>query len=228
MRIDLYNGVEKKTGRTAEDTDALRPGDFRLSYLLVPLRRDGYILWKQTGQGLSVFRSFVPAGESSLAAALLEARSLLGAQVEVSALRLLSHQTDREEGLIQDVYLAFAGQDVPAPEQGRWLFPEDILGDPSLLSALNRERFYQAHKDMLSRLSGEMRVPRGVYASWQGERLTVLGVAVQTVTSLPLVICQLHGGDHGLLAVPLNRWLQPVRSAEGLLTRYLYLPEENG
>ena len=100
MLIDLYNGVEKRTGRTAEDTDSLRPGDFRLGYLLVPLRQDGYILWKKNAEGLSCFSSFVPAGESSLAAALTEARFLLGAQVEVSALRLLSHQMDREEGLI--------------------------------------------------------------------------------------------------------------------------------
>ena len=225
MLIDLYNGVEKRTGRTAEETDALRPGDFRLSWLLVPLRQDGRILWKKAVSGIDFLWGYAPAGESSLAAALSQARVHLGAQIEVSALRLLTHRTDREQGLIQDVYLAFAGPDVPAPADGCWLYPEEILGDPALSACLNREAFYQAHRDMLSRLSGEMRVPRGHYVSWQGEKLQALGIAVQAVTFVPLVICQSETGDHGLWAVPLSRWMQPVRSPEGTAARYTLLPE---
>ena len=226
MLIDLYNGLEKRSGRTAEDTDDLRPGDFRLSWLLVPLRQDGRILWKKDGQSLTLFQGYTPAGESSLAAALNQARIHLGAQIDVSALRLLSHRMDREHGLIQDVYLAFAGQDVPAPEDGRWLYPEEILGDPALSASLNREDFYQAHRDTLSRLSGEMRVPRGRYLSWQGERLQVIGIAVHTVTNVPLVVCQAEGGDRGLWAVPLSRWTQPVRTQDGLTARYAFLAAE--
>ena len=225
MLIDLYNGVEKRTGRTAEDTDDLRPGDFRLSWLLVPLRQDGRILWKKAGQGIDFWQGFAPAGESSLAAALSQARVRLGAQIEVSALRLLLHRVDRESGLIQDVYLAFAGQDVPDPGDGCWLYPEEILGNPSLSACLNREAFYQSHRELLSRLSGEMRVPRGHYVSWQGERLQALGIAVQSVTYVPLVICQAETGDRGLWAVPLSRWTQPVRTPEGTSARYTFLSE---
>lgn len=225
MLIDLYNGVEKRTGRTAEDTDDLRPGDFRLSYLLVPLRQDGRILWKKDGAGLAFLRSYAPAGESSLAAALACGRENLGAQIGISDFRLLSHRMNRERGLIQDVYLAFAGQDVPASQDACWLYPEEVLGDPSLAASLNREEFYQSGRDMLSRLSGEMRVPRGHYVSWQGERLLVLGIAVQAVTFVPLVVCQAEEGDRGLWAVPLSRWTQPVRSAEGLTARYTLTAE---
>ena len=225
MLIDLYNGVERRTGRTAEDTDELRPGDFRLSWLLVPLRQDGRILWKKEDRGVGFLQGYAPSGESSLAAALTQARIHLGAQIEVSALRLLSHSMDRETGLIQDVYLVFAGSDVPEPDDGRWLYPEEILGDPSLSACLNREGFYQSHRDMLSRLSGEMRVPRGRYVSWQGEKLQALGIAVQAVTFVPLVICQSETGDHGLWAVPLSRWMQPVRSPEGTVARYTLLSE---
>ena len=225
MLIDLYNGLERRSGRTAEDTDDLRPGDFRLSWLLVPLRQDGRILWKKAGPGLTFLTGYAPAGESSLAAALYNARLSLGAQIDVSALRLMTHRMDRDKGLIQDVYLVFAGQDVPAPQDGSWLYPEEILGDPALTASLNREEFYQSHRDMLSRLSGETRVPRGRYVSWQGEKLQVLGIAVHAVTFVPLVVCQAETGDRGLWAVPLSRWTQPVRSAGETAARYTFLAE---
>ena len=108
---------------------------------------------------------------------------------------------------------------------GCWLYPEEILGNPSLSACLNREAFYQSHRELLSRLSGEMRVPRGHYVSWQGERLQALGIAVQSVTYVPLVICQAETGDRGLWAVPLSRWTQPVRTPEGTSARYTFLSE---
>ena len=225
MRIDLYNGMEKRTGRTAEDTDDLRPGDFRLSYLLVPLSQDGRILWKKDGPVVTFLGGYASAGESSLAAALNEARLQVEAGLEPSALRLLNHRIDREKGVIQDVYLIFAGQSAASQEGACWLYPEEILGNPSLSASLRLEPFYQARRDTLSRLSGEMRVPRGEYLSWQEEKLRVLGIAVQAVTYVPLVICQMEAGDHGLWAVPMTRWTQPVRSPEGLAARYTRVGE---
>ena len=226
MLIDLYNGMERRTGRTAEETDALRPGDYRLRYTLVIVSPDGHILWKKEDQGVRFPDGFTPAGQSSLAAALARARAMLGGPVEVSSLRLLSHLLLRAEGEIRDVYLVFAGPDgAEGEEAGRWLYPEEILESPALSAALSGDPFYQENRDMLARLSGEMRVPRGLYLSAQGEETEVLGIAAHAVTHVPLVICQGTGKDRGLTAVPLGRWLQPVRAGGGLRPRYTPLPE---
>ncbi len=220
MRIDVYNALEKRTGRTVEDAGALKPGEFCLRYVLAPVRGDGALLWKKAAGGLSFEQGFAPAGKSSLAAALDAARACQNGPVDIAALRLVSHRVDRQDGLIQDFYLALLMQGGEAAEGMAWVFPEEILGDPSLSAGLCRDAFYAENRDMLTRLSAEMRVPRGLYRGVQGETEEVLGVAVHTVTGVPLVICRREGAERDLRAVPLTRWLQPVRTAQGPRPRY--------
>ena len=219
---DIFDAKGKRLRTANEDIGALSPGEYHMTGALALMDGAGRYLVVRDEKENQGFLSFdVPEGKNSLNHCVELLQTLGAEDFSPVRLRMLDHQLIEE--LRAAVTVFWAEAEPKEAERlsalGEWLLPEDILSSVDMIQGLSRQLRFSAVEKRISRLSGEKRVPRGMYRDRQGNEFEVMGIAVHTESGAPLVIYQGRRGG-GLLAQPVVKWMKPVRTADGEQPRY--------
>ncbi len=167
-------------------------------------------------------------GEDSFTACMREAEEEMGFPPDKEHARLF--MTERRErpdrSFFRDVWLFY--QDVPIEsmtwqpgevQDGMWILPEKIKEDPKLWKELNELYFWKKVFPYLYLESMRIRVPKGIYRHYKGNRYEVQGLALHSETLEPMVIYKaLYGmGEIGTGAGQM--WREDGRLANGEKSR---------
>ena len=229
---DLYDEHRGLTGKTMVRGEKVPAGYYHLVVDALFLNSRGEILlqlrakekdvlpncWSTTGG--SALR-----GEDSRAACTREVSEELGFLPDLENSRVMLTEI-RKNGSIRDVYLIF--QDVPLekmryqPEEvqdAMWILPEKIKEEPVLWDQLNRFSFWEKVYPYLCLESMRIRVPKGVYRHYKGNRYEVQGLALHSETLEPMVIYKALYGPGETWVRPARMWNEMVALPDGKTVR---------
>ncbi len=174
-------------------------------------------IWSVTG-GSAV------AGEDSATAAVRETEEEMGFKPDMENARLLMKlRTERPgKNFLRDVWLIH--QDVPIeamrwqPEEvqdGMWILPEKIKADPALWKQLTELYFWKEAYPYLCLESMRIRIPKGTYRHYKGNRYEVLDLALHSETLEPMVVYRALYGQGEVWTRPASMWNEPVTLPDG-------------
>ena len=228
---DLYDKDGNPTGKTMVRGEQGIKGYYHLVVDALFLNSKGETLLQRRAKDKenmpdiwSVAGGSAIQGEDSAAACVREVREEMGFTPDLSRGRVVLK--DRREraggGFIRDVWLIC--QDVPLenmryqPEEvqdGMWILPEKIAKDPVLNEQLHVLSFWKDAYPRLLLESVRLRIPRGVYRHFKGERYQVLDIALHSETLEPMVVYKALYGEGEIWTRPSSLWLQKAALPDG-------------
>ena len=228
---DLYDQDRKLTGETAVRGEKIPEGRYHLVVEALFLNSKGETLLQRRAKEKDIMPDIwsVPggsavAGEDSFTACVREAEEEMGFPPDQDHVRLL--MTERRErpgrGFFRDVWLFY--QDVPIEsmtwqpgevQDGMWILPEKIKQDPKLWKDLNELYFWKDIYPYLCLESMRIRIPKGVYRHYKGNRYEVADLALHSETLEPMVIYRALYGPGETWTRPASMWNETVTLPDG-------------
>lgn len=236
---DLYDKDRNLTGETAVRGEPLPPGRYHLVVHALFLNSKGETLLQRRAKEKeilpdiwSVTGGSAVAGEDSFTACVREAEEEMGFAPDPSRARLfLTERRDRpDRGFFRDVWLFY--QDVPIEsmtwqpgevQDGMWIIPEKIKEDPKLWQDVNQMYFWPQAYPYLCLESMRIRIPKGIYRHYKGNRYEVQGLALHSETLEPMVIYKALYGPGEIWTRPAHMWNEEVTLPDGEKTRRFQL-----
>lgn len=215
---DLYDEHRNRTGKSMVRGDGVPAGYYHLVVDALFLNSRGETLMqrraaeKETLPGIWSFTGgSALRGEDSAAACVREVTEEMGFVPDLARGRVILTQTRPDRGCIRDVYLI--AQDVPLDQMqyqpgevdgAMWILPENIAADPALWAQADQMSYWGAVYPYLWLESMRVRIPRGVYRHYKGNRYEVEGLCLHSETVEPMVIYRaLYGMG--------EKWVRPAR-----------------
>jgi len=166
-------------------------------------------------------------GENSEMACVRECEEELGFTPDLSRARILYTETSYQGCYIQDNYLLY--QDMPVekmkfqPEEVQdalWILPEKIREDEKIWQDMCGWANWKKVYPILCLESMRIRIPKGIYRHYKGNRYQVEGLALHTETLEPLVIYRALYGTEETWARPAAMWMERVKTEGGVSPRF--------
>ena len=228
---DLYDADRNLTGETAVRGKPLPEGRYHLVVEALFLNSKGETLLQRRAKEKdimpdiwSVTGGSATAGEDSLTAVVRENEEEMGFTPDVNHGKVF--MTERGErpdrNFFRDVWLFF--QDMPIErmtwqkgevQDGMWILPEKIREDETLWRDLNELYFWETVYPYLCLESMRLRVPKGIYRHYKGNRYQVLDLALHSETLEPMVIYKALYGMGEIWVRPANMWNEEVTLPDG-------------
>ncbi|MBQ6961048.1 MAG: DUF1653 domain-containing protein [Clostridia bacterium] len=228
---DLYDKDRNLTGETGVRGEPLPEGRYHLVVEALFLNSKGETLLQRRAKEKdilpdiwSVTGGSAVAGEDSFTACVREVEEEMGFTPDTSRARLL--MTERRErperGFFRDVWLFY--QDVPIEsmtwqpgevQDGMWIMPEKIKKDPALWRDLNQMYFWPQAYPYLCLESMRVRIPKGIYRHYKGNRYEAQGLALHSETLEPMVIYKALYGPGEIWTRPASMWNEEVTLPDG-------------
>lgn len=219
---DLYDESRRLTGKTMERGGKKEKGYYHLVVDIFFLNSKGETLlqlrskekknhpdaWCCTG-GAAV------QGEDSKIACIRECEEELGFTPDMANARILYTETSCEGCYIQDNYLIY--QDMPVekmkfqPEEVQdalWILPEKIKENEKMQRDMCSWANWKKVYPILCLESMRIRIPKGIYCHYKGNRYQVEGVALHSETLEPMVIYRALYGMEETWVRPASMWLE--------------------
>ena len=232
---DLYDENRNKTGETAIRGDKQPEGRYHLVVDALFLNSKGETLLQRRAREKdimpdiwSVTGGSATAGEDSATACVRETEEEMGFTPDGKRGRIL--MTERQErkdgGFFRDVWLFY--QDVPLEQMtwqpgevqdGMWILPEKIKEGPRLWKELNVLYFWKQAYPYLCLESMRIRIPKGVYRHYKGNRYEVLGLCLHSETEEPMVIYKALYGFEEIWTRPAKMWNEEIRLPDGRVVK---------
>ena len=232
---DLYDQDRKLTGETAVRGEPIPEGRYHLVVDNLFLNSKGETLLQRRAKEKdimpdiwSVAGGSAVAGEDSYTACVRETEEEMGFTPDMNHARVL--MTERRErpnrGFFRDVWLIY--QDVPIEsmtwqpgevQDGMWILPEKIKEDPKLWRELNELYFWKSAFPYLCLESMRIRIPKGIYRHYKGNRYEVQGLALHSETLEPMVIYKALYGTGEIWTRPASMWNEEIDLPDGGKTR---------
>lgn len=223
--FDLYDDQRHPLGRTMRRGEPVPPGCFHLVADVLFLNAKGETLLQLRSREKanrpntwSISGGHAIQGEDSAAACQREIREELGIWPDMRKGKVLWTKTSAQQGTIWDVYLFC--QDVPAEQMRlqkeevqtvKWILPELIAKDARLARDLSLLAYWKEIYPYLCLESMRLRIPRGIYRHYKGNRYQVEGLALHSETLEPMVIYKALYG-------PGETWVRPAAMWNELVT----------
>ncbi|MBR5109080.1 MAG: DUF1653 domain-containing protein [Clostridia bacterium] len=232
---DLYDENRNLTGETAVRGNRVPKGRYHLVVEALFINSKGETLLQRRAKDKdpmpdiwSVVGGSAVAGEDSAAACIRETEEEMGFTPDMARGRILfSERRERpDRGFFRDVWLF--RQDVPIesmrwqPEEvqdGMWILPEKIGADPALWRQLCELYFWEKVYPYLCLESMRVRIPKGVYRHYKGNRYEVLDLALHSETLEPMVIYRALYGPGEIWTRPASMWSEAVTLPDGSQTK---------
>ena len=228
---DLYDANRNLTGETMVRGEPVPKGRYHLIVDVLFLNGKGETLLQRRAKNKkpmpdiwSVTGGSALAGEDSYAACVRETEEEMGFTPDMRNARVL--MTDMAErpgrGFIRDVWLV--RQDVPIEamrwqeeevQDGMWILPEKIAADPELKRQLGELFFWEEAFPYLCLESMRIRIPKGVYRHYKGNRYEVLDLALHSETLEPMVVYRALYGHGEIWTRPACMWNETVILPDG-------------
>ncbi len=228
---DLYDEHWQKTGETAVRGEKLPEGRYHLVVDVLFLNSKGETLLQRRAKEKenmpdiwSVAGGSVIAGENSAQGCAREVEEEMGFKPDMQNARVLMKEARVREkgGFLRDIWLI--RQDVPIEsmtwqpsevQDGMWILPEKIRQDEKLWKEMNELYFWKHTYPYLCLESMRIRIPKGVYRHYKGNRYQVLGLCLHSETEQPMVIYKALYGFEEIWTRPAAMWNEQVTDAEG-------------
>jgi len=232
---DLYDENRQLTGETAVRGQALPRGRYHLVVDALFLNSKGETLLQRRAKEKdilpdiwSVTGGSALAGETSREACLRETEEEMGfvPDMEHAKILLTEKREKTEAPFFRDLWLIH--QDVPLEkmawqpgevQDGMWILPEKIREDEKLWQDMNAHFFWKTAYPYLCLESMRIRIPRGTYRHYKGNRYRVLGLALHSETVEPMVIYQALYGMGETWVRPAGMWNEWVTLPDGRRVR---------
>ena len=232
---DLYDENRNLTGKTMIRGEQMPEGRYHLIVDTLFLNSRGETLLQRRAKDKypmpdlwSVTGGSALAGEDSAAACVRETEEEMGFTPDMAqAWVLLSEKREKaDHSFFRDVWLIH--QDVPIeqmrwqPEEvqdGMWILPEKIAADPDLWLQLCELYFWERTYPYLCLESMRLRIPKGVYRHYKGNRYEVQGLALHSETLEPMVIYRALYGMGETWTRPAAMWNEEVTLSDGTHVR---------
>ncbi|MBR3105938.1 MAG: DUF1653 domain-containing protein [Clostridia bacterium] len=228
---DLYDKDRRLTGETLVRGTQGPEGRYHLVVDVLFLNSKGETLLQRRAKDKepmpdiwSVTGGSAIAGEDSAAAVVRETEEEMGFSPDMAHGKIL--MTERRErklcGFFRDVWLI--RQDVPIEQMrwqegevqdGMWILPEKIAADPDLWRQLCELYFWKEAYPYLCLESMRIRIPKGVYRHYKGNRYEVQGLALHSETLEPMVIYRALYGHGEVWTRPASMWNEKVTLPDG-------------
>ncbi len=236
---DLYDRDRNLTGETAVRGEPLPEGRYHLVVEALFLNSKGETLLQRRAKEKNIMPDIwsvaggsAVAGEDSFTACVREAEEEMGFPPDKKHARLfMTERRDRPSGgFFRDVWLFY--QDAPIEsmtwqpgevQDGRWILPEKIREDPILWKDLNVLYFWKNAFPYLCLESMRVRIPKGVYRHYKGNRYEVQGLALHSETLEPMVIYKALYGMGETWTRPASMWNEEGTLADGSKARRFQL-----
>ena len=232
---DLYDENRQLTGETMVRGDAAPKGRYHLVVDALFLNSKGETLLQRRAKDKenmpdiwSVVGGSVTAGEDSRQGIIRETEEEMGFTPDMSGARIMMSEC-REHGkapFFRDVWLI--RQDIGLEEMtyqpeevqdGMWILPEKIARDEKLRREMNELSFWQKAYPYLCLESMRIRIPKGTYRHYKGNRYEVLGLALHSETLEPMVIYKALYGMGETWTRPASMWNEEVALLGGRTVR---------
>lgn len=221
---DLYDAQRRPTGETMIRGGRAPEGRFHLVVDALFLNSKGETLLQRRAKEKDVRPDMwcttggaAVRGEESAAAFTREVTEELGFAPDLAHSRLLLTQTNPGRGFIRDVRLFFQDVDISdmrfQPEEvqdAQWILPEKIEADADLSRQLAILSYWKEIYPYLCLESMRIRIPRGVYRHFKGNRYRVEGLALHSETLEPMVLYRALYGAGEAWVRPAAMWGEQV------------------
>ena len=228
---DLYDENRTLTGETLERGKPGQEGRYHLIVDALFLNSKGETLLQRRAKDKdpmpdiwSVAGGSALAGEDSAAAIAREVQEEMGFAPDFSQGRvMMSERRERKPcGFFRDVWLFHQDTPIEAmrwqPEEvqdGMWILPEKIAADPVLWKQLSELYFWQEAYPYLLLESMRVRIPKGYYRHYKGNRYEVLSLGLHSETLEPMVIYRALYGHGEIWTRPAAMWNETVALSDG-------------
>lgn len=236
---DLYDQSGDRTGKTITRGEYIPDGFLHLTVDAVIINSRGETLLQRRAKEKKVYPDLwcitggaALAGEEGAIACAREVEEEMGFRPDMASARLLMRYARPEKRFLREVYLIF--QDVPLSEMryqegevqdAMWILPEKIAADRSLNRQLNHLDFWKDIYPLIILESIRIRIPKGIYRHYKGNRYQVEGVALHSETVEPMVIYRALYGSGETWVRPALMWHEKVKTEKGIVSRFAL--EEN-
>ena len=237
---DLYDENRNLIGKTMERGGKKEKGTYHLVVDLFFLNSKGETLlqlrskekknhpdmWGCAG-GAAV------QGEDSLTTCIRECEEEMGFSPDLSRTRVVSTETNRDGCFIRDNYLIY--QDVALEkmtlqaeevQSAQWILPEKIRENEKMWRDMCSWSNWDPMYPILCLESMRIRIPKGVYHHYKGNRYRVEGLALHSETLEPMVIYQALYGVGEMWTRPASMWNEMVSVNGENVPRFAWTGEE--
>lgn len=229
---DLYDECRRPLGRTMIRGQQVPGGCYHLVADALFLNSKGETLlqrraWeKEILPGMwSVTGGSALAGETMEEGCDREVKEEMGFAPDWNHARILYSQ--RGKSYHRDVFLFcqdVSEQDLHLQREevqdAKWILPEKILQDEQLWNDLSRMHFWRESFHLLSLESMRIRIPRGIYRHYKGNRYRVEGLCLHSETLEPMVIYRALYGSGEMWVRPASMWNETVDTDSGKVPRF--------
>ena len=236
---DLYDQNRNLTGETAVRGNPLPEGRYHLVVEALFLNSKGETLLQRRAKEKdimpdiwSVVGGSATTGEDSIVACVRENEEEMGFTPDTAQARLFfTERVERKNrNFFRDVWLFY--QDMPIEkmtwqpgevQDGMWILPEKIKEDETLWHDVNELYFWGKVYPYLCLESMRVRIPKGVYRHYKGNRYEVKGLALHSETLEPMVIYQALYGMGETWTRSASMWNEEVTLPDGKkVSRFQY------
>ena len=221
---DLYDEKRNLIGKTAEREAKLEKGTYHLVVDLFFLNSKGETLLQLRAKekknhpdmwgcaGGAVVRD-----EDSLTACIRECEEEMGFAPDISRARVVSTETNLDGCFIRDNYLIY--QDMPLEKMifqqeevqcAQWILPEKIRENEKMWQDMCSWSNWEPMYPIICLESMRLRIPKGIYRHYKGNRYRVEGLALHSETLEPMVIYRALYGTEELWVRPASMWNEIV------------------
>ena len=228
---DVYDKDRNLTGETWIRGERMPEGRYHLVVDVLFLNSKGETLLQRRAKDKhpmpdlwSVTGGSALAGEDSAAACVRETREEMGFTPDMERARvLMSEKRDKtDHSFFRDVWLIHQDVSIESmrwqPEEvqdGMWILPEKIKADPALWKQLTELYFWKEAYPYLCLESMRIRIPKGTYRHYKGNRYEVLDLALHSETLEPMVVYRALYGQGEVWTRPASMWNEPVTLPDG-------------
>lgn len=231
---DLYDRDGKRTGKTIARGEYIPDGFLHLTVDAIIINSKGETLLQRRAKEKKVYPDLwcitggaALVGEDGAAACAREVEEEMGFQPDMSASRLLMRYARPEKRFLREVYLIY--QDIPLSEMhyqkeevqdAMWILPEKIGADRSLSKQLNHLDFWKEIYPFIMLESMRIRIPKGIYRHYKGNRYRVEGIALHSESVEPMVIYRALYGTGETWVRPARMWNEMVKTENKTVSRF--------
>ena len=163
-------------------------------------------------------------GEDSAAAIAREVMEEMGFAPDMENGRIMMTELRERKpcGFFRDIWLFHQDAAIESMtwqpgevQDGRWILPERIKEDPALWEQLCELYFWEKAYPYLCLESMRIRIPKGIYRHYKGNRYEVLGLGLHSETVEPMVIYKALYGMGEIWTRPAGMWNEEIKLAGG-------------
>ena len=237
---DLYDENRNLIGKTMERGGKREKGTYHLVVDLFFLNSKGETLLQLRSKEKKNYPDMwgyaggaAVQGEDSLTACMRECQEEMGFTPDLSHSRVVYTETSYEGCYIQDNYLIHQDAAVEKmtfqPEEvqsAMWILPEKIQEDPKMWQDMCSWKNWGPMYPVLCLESMRIRIPKGIYRHYKGNRYRVEGLCLHSETLEPMVIYRALYGVGEMWTRPAKMWNEMVAVNGQSVPRFAWEREE--